>query len=114
MQFNWCLCDENFKIPVILVTGHKLCQFKCLVFDVFPSDINLSDTLLKSSDDRTQIYHKFIEASKFAFALRSYVGDVDTAEVQEVSVDLACFYKPLKAVDTIGNCQRLPFTVVVS
>ncbi|XP_033634963.1 glutathione hydrolase 1 proenzyme-like [Asterias rubens] len=48
------------------------------------SNINLSDTLLKSSDDRTQIYHKFIEASKFAFALRSYVGDVDTAEVQEV------------------------------
>ena len=90
-----------------LVTNSvNLNAWSIFVFDVFPSDINLSDTLLKSSGDRTQIYHKFIEASKFAFALRSYVGDVDTAEVQEVSVDLACFYKPLKAVDTIGNYSK--------
>ncbi len=61
-------------------------------FYVFPLDIDLSHIQLKSSDDKIQMYHKFIEASKFAFALRSYIGDVDTAEVQEVSVGLAYFY----------------------
>ncbi|XP_038068571.1 glutathione hydrolase 1 proenzyme-like [Patiria miniata] len=45
---------------------------------------NMSSADFKTTGNKIKTYHRFVEASKFSFALRSHLGDVETAEVQEI------------------------------
>ncbi|XP_038063495.1 glutathione hydrolase 1 proenzyme-like [Patiria miniata] len=45
---------------------------------------NMSSADFKTTGNKIKTYHHFVEASKFAFALRSHLGDVETPEVQEI------------------------------
>ncbi|XP_022106187.1 gamma-glutamyltranspeptidase 1-like isoform X2 [Acanthaster planci] len=44
----------------------------------------ISSADFETTERQIKTYHRFVEASKFAFALRSYLGDVEAPEVQEV------------------------------
>ncbi|XP_022106756.1 gamma-glutamyltranspeptidase 1-like isoform X2 [Acanthaster planci] len=45
---------------------------------------NMSSADFESAPDKAKVYHWFVEASKFAFALKPYLGDVETLELQKV------------------------------
>ena len=51
---------------------------------------NFSPDDLEDEEDRILVYHRMVEAFKFAYAKRSDLGDEDFVDVQDVGFTLHC------------------------